>query len=145
MKKRAPTNLLCWLPVVVLCLAIFVQSCFPATDAGPDFPMKDKLLHMAVYGLLAGLFSRAARRTWGHRLTRLQLLAAGIGFATFYGLSDEWHQAFVATRQADVLDGVADFAGSVLGATIYARLYLPKATRFPFPAAGDAEDRRRNH
>ena len=42
-----------------------------------------------------------------------------ISFATLYGVSDETHQFFVAAGQADVMDGVADFAGSVLGAIIY--------------------------
>ncbi len=34
---------------------------------------------------------------------------------TVYGVSDEWHQSFVAGRNADVADVVADLAGSVIG------------------------------
>jgi hypothetical protein len=33
-----------WLPVVVLCLAIFIPSAFPSPDLGFSFPLKDKLL-----------------------------------------------------------------------------------------------------
>lgn len=128
LKKTPQTILLYWLPVVTLCLAIFAQSCFPSTDAGPDFPLKDKVLHMAAYGLLAALFGRACHHSWPGCLTRSQLLVISIGFATLYGLSDEWHQSFVATRQADMLDGVADFVGSALGAGAYLGWWLPKKT-----------------
>ncbi len=74
---------------------------------------------MAAYGLLAALFARACRRTWPRRLSPLLLLVVSVCFATLYGISDELHQAFVTTRQADAMDGVADFAGSVLGAAGY--------------------------
>ena len=41
---------------------------------------------------------------------------------TLYGVSDETHQFFVAAGQADVMAGVADFAGSVLCAIIYMKI-----------------------
>ncbi|WP_319523716.1 VanZ family protein [uncultured Desulfosarcina sp.] len=111
-----------WLPVIALCLAIFLQSCFPSPDMGPSFPLKDKVLHLAAYGLLAVLFVRACRWTWPSRLSGLQLMLLGIGFATLYGLGDEYHQSLVAARQAEVMDVVADFAGSILGSAVYLRM-----------------------
>lgn len=108
-----------WLPVLVFCVAIFVQSLFPASELGPAFPMKDKVFHMAAYGLLAALFYRACRVTWPERLSPAQLLVISVFFASLYGMSDEFHQSFVAARQADALDGVADVAGSILGALGY--------------------------
>ena len=42
-----------------------------------------------------------------------------VAVATLYGLSDEFHQAFVAARQADGYDLLADFMGSIIGATGY--------------------------
>ena len=108
-----------WLPVILFCLAIFLQSCFPSPDMGPTFPFKDKALHLAAYALLAALFVRACRWTWSGRFSRLQLMLLGIGFATLYGVSDELHQSLVAARQAEFMDVVADFAGSVLGAAVY--------------------------
>lgn len=107
------------MPVVVLCAAIAVQSSFASPDLGPSFPLKDKVLHMAAYGVLASLFYRACRVTWPGRLSPAQLLVLSVCFATLFGMSDEIHQSFVATRQADVMDGVADFAGSILGAVLY--------------------------
>jgi VanZ family protein len=108
-----------WMPVIVLCLAIFVQSCFPSVDPGPDFAFKDKWLHLAAYGLLAWLFSRAWRRTWPDRLSAWQLALASVCFASLYGLSDEMHQALVATLHASVTDAVANVVGSMLGAVIF--------------------------
>lgn len=108
-----------WLPVMLLCLAIFVQSCFPSADVGPSFHLKDKMLHMAVYALLAALVARACRLTWPGRLSAMQLLLISVGFATLYGLSDEWHQTFVTSRHGSTLDVLADFAGSVVGALLY--------------------------
>jgi len=111
-----------WLPVIVLCLAIFLQSCFPSPDMGPTFPFKDKVLHLAAYGFLAALFVRACRWTWPGRLSGVQLMLLGIGFATLYGMSDELHQSLVAVRQAEFMDVVADFAGSILGAAVYLKM-----------------------
>jgi VanZ family protein len=108
-----------WLPVLALCAAIFVQSAFPSPDLGLSFPHKDKVLHMAAYGLLAALFYRACRLTWPGRLSPMLLLVSSVLFSTCYGLSDEFHQAFVAARQADVLDAIADCAGAILGARGY--------------------------
>ena len=108
-----------WLPVFLLCLTIFLQSCFPSPDMGPSFPLKDKLLHAGVYGLLAVLFARACRISWPGRLSWRQLLFVSVSFATLYGISDELHQSLVAARQAEVWDVVADFVGSVVGAWLY--------------------------
>ncbi len=77
------------------------------------------MMHMAAYGILAALFYRACRVTWPGKLSPVQLLTLSVCFASLYGMSDEFHQSFVASRQADVMDGVADVAGSILGALGY--------------------------
>lgn len=119
MKIAQRTFFLYWLPVIALCAAIFVQSSFPPPDLGPSFPLKDKVMHMLAYGLLAALFCRACRVTWPGRLSPAQFVVISVLFASLYGVSDEFHQSFVAARQADALDGVADVAGSILGALGY--------------------------
>ena len=119
MKTVQRRLLLTWLPVLALCAVIFFQSIFPSPDLGPAFPLKDKVMHMAAYGLLAALFYRACRVTWPGRLSAVQLLVISVCFASLYGVSDEFHQLFVVSRQADVMDGVADVAGSILGALGY--------------------------
>jgi VanZ family protein len=108
-----------WSLVAGLCAAIFFQSCFASPGLGPAFPYQDKFLHMAAYGVLAALVYRACRLTWPNLLSPLFVLAMSIIFTTVYGLSDEYHQSFVTVRQADLWDLVADFLGSILGATGY--------------------------
>jgi VanZ family protein len=130
MKNAQRKFFIYWLPVIALCAAIVVQSSYPSPDFGPFFPLKDKVLHMAAYGMLAALFYRACRVTWPGRLSPAQLLAISVCFATLFGVSDEIHQSFVAARQADAMDGVADFAGSVLGALAYMGLTLRGGRRF---------------
>jgi len=119
MKTKQNPFFLYWLPVVALCLALFVQSCFPSPDIGPAFPSKDKVVHMAAYGLLAVLFYRACRAARSGRWPPSRLLMIGVCFSTLCGASDELHQALVASRQADAYDLLADFAGSVLGVVGY--------------------------
>ncbi len=66
-------------------------------------------LHLAEYSLLGLLLFRALRQRPD------ALLAASIlGLA--YGLTDEFHQAFVPTRTSSLGDGLADGLGSILGA-----------------------------
>jgi VanZ family protein len=108
-----------WLPVMIFCTVIFVLSSLPSPDVGPSFPMKDKVLHMTAYGIMAALFCRACRATWPGRLSLLQLMAVGVCFATLYGLGDEFHQSFVSARQADGFDVLADLIGSILGSAGY--------------------------
>ena len=115
-KTRRLKAWLGWLAVMALCVVIYVQSCYPPLELGPRFQFRDKILHAVVYGLLAALFSHACRASWPGRTAALPLLVISAAFATLYGVSDEIHQSFVASRQLDVADGVANFVGSLLGA-----------------------------
>ena len=110
-----------WIPLALLCAAIFIQSSFPSPDLGPSFPLKDKVLHFLAYGLMAALCFRTCRLTWPARFGVCQMLIISILFASLFGLSDEWHQSFVAARQAELLDLSADMAGSVLGGLLAMR------------------------
>ncbi len=40
---------------------------------------------------------------------------AGAVFCSLYGLSDEWHQSFVAGRESSALDWLADTLGGLCG------------------------------
>jgi len=104
-----------WFPVIVYCALIFIQSSRPVPESIPEIPYLDKLLHAGAYALLGALFFRAYRTTALadklYFIIILSILSAGL-----YGISDELHQYFVPFRSADILDALADFVGSAMGA-----------------------------
>jgi VanZ family protein len=108
-----------WLPVILYCLLIFIQSAFPSPDVLPRVPYMDKLLHAAGYAVLGALFYRALRQIDGLINRPGWLLLISVAAATAYGASDEWHQSFVAARQAELLDLWADCIGSAAGGAGY--------------------------
>jgi VanZ family protein len=83
----------------------------------------DKWIHVVEYGPLALLFCRALTGE-GLGLTRAAVLA--VFAASVYGMSDEWHQSYVAFRSADVSDWIADTVGAALATGVYAlvRFYV---------------------
>jgi VanZ family protein len=104
-----------WLPVLVYCAAIFIQSSLPTTRHLPQWPYLDKLLHAAAYALLGFLFFRALSAGRLAKNRNLSLILSII-FAGLYGLSDEIHQSFVPGRSAEAADALADLLGGCLGA-----------------------------
>lgn len=105
------------LPVLIYCAAIFVQSSFPASKTITEIFSSDKLLHMAGYALLGALFLRALS-TFPIK-NKGSLLFLSILCAALYGVTDEVHQYFVPSRNADIWDVLADTIGSFLGVTTY--------------------------
>jgi VanZ family protein len=104
-----------WAPVIIYCLLIYLQSSYPSLEKMPDFPNMDKMLHGGAYALLGFLFYRALRTgRLGGRVFLLIFLSSVL--ATLYGVSDEIHQHFVPSRNADIMDVAADLAGSIIGA-----------------------------
>lgn len=116
-----------WLLLAGYALVIFIQSSLPSPALGPDVPGQDKVLHLAAYGLMGYLACRAFATLRGLRTLRWVCLA-GVLFSILFGLSDEWHQAFVPGRQADGWDWAADSLGAILGALVYAWRHRPAAT-----------------
>jgi hypothetical protein len=118
MKENLRKFLIYWLPVLLYCAAIFVQSAYPSVVRLHDVPFGDKYLHFAGYALLGILFFRAFRSSHGgNRLFVVILLS--ISASTAYGISDEIHQYFVPSRSADVMDALADMVGSSAGVMAY--------------------------
>ena len=107
-----------WLPVVLYCLLIYIQSAHPSPEQIPIFPFSDKLLHFAAYGILGILFYRAFR-TLRIKDNIKALMLLSVISATLYGISDEIHQSFVPFRQAEVADAIADMIGAISGVCLY--------------------------
>mgnify|MGYP001825626037 CR=1 FL=1 len=104
-----------WLPVILYCLLIFIQSSYPATQSLPSIPHMDKLAHTGAYALLGFLFFRVFQTTSIQKNAVLLVIFSALA-SSLYGISDEIHQYFVPSRTADIMDVLADAAGSVLGA-----------------------------
>jgi VanZ family protein len=97
------------MPVAIYMAGIFYASSLP----NPPMPanVADVRLHEAAYCGLTLLLVRAfARGSW-QRVTLATLVLAW-STAVAYGVTDEWHQSFVANRHADVRDLVADAVGA---------------------------------
>ena len=109
---------ICWLPLVIYCLAIYIQSGQPGLKHIPDVRFLDKFLHFGAYGLLGILFFRAYE-TLPLKANKTLLILLSIGSATLYGISDEIHQYFVPFRNADIMDVVANTLGSICGVYFY--------------------------
>lgn len=78
----------------------------------------DKVFHSWMYAVLAFLSIRAAwppRAGW----RPWALVVAVMAGAMVFGAVDEWHQLFIPTRTADLLDWLADSAGAAIGVLAY--------------------------
>lgn len=100
------------LPVVYMA-AIWIMSSLPhdtfvrLPDDAIDRMIKESL-HLVEFALLYGLI--VAAFLVNGRFTPIVSLGAAV-FASFYGLTDEIHQAFVPYRSATVIDAVKDVTG----------------------------------
>ena len=104
-----------WLPVILYCLLIFIQSSYPATHSLPSSPHMDKLVHAGAYAVLGFLFFRLFQSTSIWKSAVWLVIFSALA-SSLFGISDEIHQHFVPSRTADIMDVMADIAGSFLGA-----------------------------
>jgi len=107
-----------WLPVLIYCIFIFIQSSYPSPEDIPNIPYLDKFLHFCAYALLGALFLRAYLTLRIKNNTNLVIIL-GILSSAIYGISDEIHQYYVPFRDADLMDVLADTLGSIFGVWIY--------------------------
>ncbi|NLX18824.1 MAG: VanZ family protein [Desulfobulbus sp.] len=107
-------NRIRYLPVLLVMSGIFYLSHQPGdTFALPDIVNIDKLLHCLVYAVLGISFYVALSPQW-RRDYPLYAGSATLIFCLFYGILDEWHQLFIAGREASGLDVAADVGGGML-------------------------------
>ncbi len=125
----------------VLALVVYAGLIFAASSMKVDgdqallrFSGSDKLFHALEFGFFYFLCWKVFR--WHRGLIALVLTA-------IYAGGDELHQIFVATRQASILDWLADIAGAGcagLGIALVVRYCLPSLVQGRILAA-DTEDR----
>ena len=99
------------------CALIFFLSHQPALPVPMLFPHQDKLHHFTAYAVMGLLAFRAVR----HQFRGTNLWVVSILFCSLYGVSDEYHQSFVAGRMAEVADWIADTAGAVFSIAVLYR------------------------
>lgn len=101
-------------PAILWCIAIFALSAIPRVPV-VKFPFRvDKLAHLVLYFILCSLVWRAFFYQSRIIILRNRALLFAFLFSCFYGISDEFHQLFVAGRSADVYDALADGTGALL-------------------------------
>jgi VanZ family protein len=110
--------LIYWLPLIIYCLAIYIQSGRPGPKHLPELRFLDKFLHFGAYGLL-GIFFYRAYETLPLKNFKNLLILISAGSATLYGISDEIHQYFVPSRQSDIMDVIANTIGSICGVCFF--------------------------
>jgi VanZ family protein len=100
-----------WLAVVLWAGVIFVLSSIPSLQVpfahSFDFPLR-KLAHIGEYAVLTALLWWAFRMHTGSRIQAWLLATLA---AVLYGVSDEWHQTFVAGRHGSFRDVGIDALG----------------------------------
>ena len=114
-----------WLPLILYCLFIYIQSAHPSPEQIPSIPFIDKVLHCAAYGIMGILFYRAYQ-TLRIKNNIQMLMLLSVVSASLYGISDEIHQSFVPFREAEVADVIADMLGAASGVLLYQLLVVSR-------------------
>ena len=104
-----------WLPVIAYMAMLFgfsSRSTLPPPPGGLSYYE----VHLVAY---AGLGALAARALAAGRLRNVtwRVVCGASAISSIYGVTDEYHQLFVAGRMFDVLDIAADAIGSIAGAS----------------------------
>ena len=101
-----------WAPVILYAALIFIISSLSLPQQElPGLPYLDKVLHLIEYSILGFLLYRAFINSDNKFLVKYCVLLT-ILTAVCYGLSDEYHQLFVPTREFDLYDVLFDGIGA---------------------------------
>ena len=101
-----------WAPAIAWASGIFFVSSVPGSDLPGGIP--PGLGHFGAYFVLGALLYLALRID----LPARQALVIAVALASAYGVTDEFHQRFVAMRTPDVYDWAVDTLGALAGAGV---------------------------
>jgi VanZ family protein len=117
--------------------ALFVAS--GQSDIGVAGRIPDWITHGTAYFVLGLLVCRASAGGLGSWLSSGDAVLVVL-LCTLYGVSDEFHQAFVPGRDSSLWDVAKDLGGATVGALLWRLAW----SRPPFtPASGDTTERSR--
>jgi VanZ family protein len=105
-------------PMLAVMASIFLLSHTPGDNLPSAINGMDKICHAVAYGVLTLCFLYAIHPSFQNR-SFLELGLSAIIFSLLFGVSDEFHQTFIAHRSADWRDLVADVTGSALAVFIW--------------------------
>jgi VanZ family protein len=112
-----PRQILPWVLSGFYALLIFAGSSVPLPAFPGTISLPDKLAHVLEY-LPLGLLLMWAFWSSGSP-TRKRALLTTVFVVMLYALSDEFHQSFVPGRQPEVIDGVMDVLGGLIGGSFF--------------------------
>lgn len=114
-----------WLPVIVWMGTIFYLSDQSGSELQSIFPFLDSFNwgHFVAYFILAVLIYLAMYPASNKTKTKLWIVA----LCVLYGITDEWHQAYVPNRSPDVLDLLNDTFGASVAMLVFHRYERKKA------------------
>jgi VanZ family protein len=101
-----------WLPPLLWAALILILTSIPGSHIPvPPFRNFDKIVHLAIYGVLGWLTARA----WSNGSTITAAALATIVLISCFGALDEWHQQFIPQRSMELLDWATDTTGAAIG------------------------------
>ncbi len=108
-------------PMLIVMGTIFFLSHQPGDLLElPDIVNIDKVAHMFAYGVLAGTVI-VAFSPYYRQKHPLSMCILTVFLCMIYGISDEFHQTFIAQRFASVFDVLADTAGALIVTGVWYR------------------------
>lgn len=107
-----------WGPVLLLALAIYINTAIPHGITLPN--LWDKVAHFFTFLVLGFLTTRALLLT--RDFGRGTGVFLGSVLVLFWGVLDELHQYFVPGRESSWGDGMADAVGGIVGALLFTYL-----------------------
>ena len=112
------------LPLILFLVFIFVMSSLPGESISDiSFEVSDKILHAGAYFVLYFLFHHSLSKQEKFQFIKENAFLFAFLFTVLYAASDEFHQMYNPTRNADVYDLVADAVGGLI-AYIAAKLLI---------------------
>ncbi|MEK7452940.1 MAG: VanZ family protein [Patescibacteria group bacterium] len=109
-----------WLPVLLWGFLIFYLSSIPNLKSSfeADFILR-KFAHIFEYFILAVLVFNAWLKTFKRQIDFKKIAFYVFIIASFYAISDEFHQSFVFGRHGDIKDVFMDSIGVLCGVIIF--------------------------
>lgn len=101
--------------IFIFTLSVWPGKDFPSIPDWGDLLSLDKIVHMTFYGLLTWLILWGKRRNTEGAISFIIMLVVA-AFSSGFGWFLEWFQgAYCQDRMSDVMDGIANTIGAVVG------------------------------